>query len=270
MKNLSKILFLAILPLLSVSCIVDDEAETGFESSPYIVGFESSSTLESYFSDIGAVNADVTVNLLGGNSGLELPGDINVSYTIDPASTATEGNEFSLNGSSFTMEEGNRFGILPLQINTGGLDPDTPTELILRLTATDSNNAVVSSANNTYSITFVGCQSNQAGNYTSPAITSGTAPNTVITELAPNTYRIESMPYLAFGGAGGSPAYMDFTNVCGVVKATGWVADTLIDAPASIDEITGTITFEYLTIYNGADVASGVWFDLPEAVYTPQ
>ncbi|WP_375239439.1 hypothetical protein [Aurantibacter sp.] len=269
MKNLSKLLLLAILPLLSVSCIVDDEAETGFEASAYIVGFEKSSTLESYFSDIGAVNVDVAVNLLGGNSGIELPSDVTVSYTVDPASTAIEGNEFSLLGSSFTMQEGYRYGILPLQINTGGLDPDTPTELILRLTTTDSNNTVVSSANNTFSITFVGCQSDHAGSYTSPAVTSSTAPNTVITELAPNTYRIESMPYLAFGGGGGAPAYMDFTNVCGEVKATGWVAATLIDAPAVVDEVTGAITFEYLKIYNGDDVASGIWFELPAATYTP-
>jgi hypothetical protein len=268
MKNLFKLLFIAILPLLSVSCVGDDEAaETGFESSPYIVGFEKSGTLESYFSDIGAVNVNVGVNLLGGNSGISLPNDVEVTYAVDPSSTAVEGNEFSLTGNTFVVEQGYTFGTLPLQINTGGLDPDQPTTLVLRLTSADG--AVVSSANDTFEITFVGCQSSHAGNYTSPAISSSTAPNTVITELAPNTYRIESMPYLAFGGAGGAPAYMDFTNVCGEVKATGWVAGTLIDAPATVNEATGAITFEYLKIYNGDDESTGIWFDLPSATYTP-
>ena len=137
MKKLNKLFLLLVLPLLCVSCLVDDEDDQGLQgiqNSAYTVGFNSSSTLQSYFVDVGAVNIDVPVNVLGGNSGVLLSSDVAVTYTVDPTSTAVEGNEYSLTGSSFTIPAGTTFGNLPIQINTGGLDPDQPTTLILKLT----------------------------------------------------------------------------------------------------------------------------------------
>lgn len=273
MKKLNKLFILLALPLLCVSCLVDDEDNDGLQgaqSSPYTVGFNSTSTLQSYFEDVGPVNIDIPVNILGGNTGVALPQDVSVTYTVDPSSTAVAGNEYTLTGSSFNIPSGTTFGNLPLQINTGGLDPDTPTQLVLKLTTTSVANTLVSSINDTFTITFVGCQSNHAGDYTSPQISAAGAPNTTITELSVNTYRIEAMPFLAFGGAGGGPAYMDFTNVCGDIQVTNWVGGSLIVCSGTFDATTGAISFGPMKIYNGSDVSTGIWFDLDPSVYTPQ
>ena len=267
MKKINKLFALLALSLVSVSCLVDDEAQNGFEASPYSVGFDSKETLESYFVDIGPVGIDIAVNVLGGNSGIALPTDVSVSYTVDPSSTAVAGNEFNLTGSSFTIAAGTSFGILPIEINTGGLDPDQPTELILKLTSTDNSGTIVSGINDTYKITFVGCQSDHAGTYTNPDVPSGALGMATITQLAPNTFRISAMPFLGFGGT--SPITIDFQNVCGEIKWTQWEVGTFIEGPGSFDEVTGAISFEYLKIYNGSDISSGIWFDLDGTTYTP-
>lgn len=275
LNRLNKLFLLLILPLFCISCLVDDEDDgglLGLDNSPYIVGFQSTSTLESYFEDVGAVDIDLLVNVLGGNGGKPLPADIQVSYEVDPSSTATEGNEFSLNGNSFIIPEGKTFGILPVQINTGGLDPNEPTTLVLKLT-TINNNSIVSAINDTYTITFVGCQSNQAGTYTNPDLPSGAAGQATITQTAPNTYTVSAIPYLGTGG-GINPVEFSFTNVCGDINITGWAFSgaNLIIGTGSLDEATGDITFKYI-VYDGTSISDGVLFDFSSnanaSTYTP-
>jgi hypothetical protein len=275
LNRLNKLFLLLILPLFCVSCLVDDEDTGGLQginNSPYIVGFQSSSTLESYFEDLGAVDVDLQVNVLGGNAGIALPSDIQVSYEVDPSSTATEGNEFSLNGNSFTIPAGTTFGVLPVQINTGGLDPDEPTTLVLKLTTTN-NSSVVSAINDTYTITFVGCQSNHAGTYTNPDVPSGAGGQATITQTAPNTYTVSALPYLGTGG-GVNPIEFGFTNVCGDINITDWAfsGSNLIIGTGAFDETTGAITFRY-TVYNGTSIADGIFFDFSSdadaSTYTP-
>ncbi|MFD2823093.1 hypothetical protein ACFS5M_05395 [Lacinutrix iliipiscaria] len=265
MKKIKLILVLLAISLTSVSCLVDDEVDTDFSNSPYIVGFASSSTLESHFVDVGPINVDIPVNVLGGNSGLLLSNDLTVNYVVDPSSTATEGNEFTLTGSSFNIAANTEFGILPIQVNTGGLDPDTPTTLVLKLT-TASEGGTVSSPNSTYTITFVGCQSDHAGVYSCPDLPSGAAGQATITELAPNTYRISALPGIGFGGT--DPVWFDFTNVCGEINVSGWQLGSLATSTGSVSE-SGAITFDGIILYNGGDPSTGVWFDLGATTYTP-
>lgn len=266
MKNLGKLFMLLMLPLLCVSCLVDDENDTGRQSSPYTLGFAKSSTLESYFEDVGPVVVNVTVNVLGGNSGIALPNDVEVFYTADASSTATAGNEYTFTGSSFTIPAGTTFGSLPLQINTGGLDPDNPTQLVIKLT--DANGAAVSQINDTFTITFVGCQSDHAGTYDNVDVPQNANDMATITELAPNTYRISALPGIGFGGV--DPVWFEFTNVCGDVQVSGWQLGTLAVSSGSVDDTTGDITFDGILLYNGSDVGSGVWFDLGATTYSAQ
>lgn len=266
MKNINKLFILLLLPLLCVSCFEDDETQTGLESSPYTLGFASSSTLQSYFEDVGPVVIDITVDVLGGNSGIALPNDVAVFYSADPSSTAVEGNEYTFTGESFDILAGTTFGALPLQINTGGLDPANPTKLVIRLT--DANGAAISSLNSTYEITFVGCQSDHAGTYDNPDLPSGANGMTTITELAPNTYRIGGLPGIGFGGT--DPVWFEFTNVCGEVQVTGWQLGSLATSSGSIDDATGDITFDGILLYNGASPSTGIWFDLGATTYFAQ
>jgi hypothetical protein len=265
MKNIKLILVLLAISLTSVSCLVDDEVENDFSNSPYIVGFPSSQTLQSYFEDVGPVTVDIPVNVLGGNSGLLLSNSLTVSYEVDPSSTAIEGNEFSLSGTSFDIAANTEFGILPLIVNTGGLDPDNPTVLVLKLTST-TEGGTVSGPNDTYTITFVGCQSDMAGTYSNPDLPSGAMGITEFTELAPNTYRIGGLPGIGFGGT--DPVYFDFTNVCGDINIISWQIGSLATSTGSVDE-NGAVTFDNILLYNGGDESSGVWFDLGATTYTP-
>jgi hypothetical protein len=265
MKNIKLIIVLLAISFTSVSCLVDDEVDVDFSNSPYIVGFPSSQTLQSYFEDVGPVVVDIPVNVLGGNSGMLLSTPLTVNYTVDPMSTAVEGNEFSLTGSSFDIAANTEFGILPLTVNTGGLDPDNPTTLILKLTSS-SEGGTISGPNDTYTITFVGCQSDMAGTYSNPDLPSGAMGVTEFTELAPNTYRIGGLPGIGFGGV--DPVYFDFTNVCGEINIVSWQLGTLATSTGSVDE-NGAVTFDDINIYNGGDESSGVWFALGQTTYTP-
>jgi len=267
MKNLNKLFILLMVSLTGVSCLVDDENDNGFQSSPYTVGFEKSNGLESYFVDEGPVVVNVIVNVLGGNSGIPLSQDLEVSYEADPSSTAISGNEYTFLGSTLTIPAGASFGILPLQINTGGLNPDNPTDLVINLTSTSSNAAVVSSPNGVFTITFVGCQSDHAGVYDNPDLPSGANGQATFTELAPNSFRISALPGIGFGGT--DPVYFDFQNVCGELTVTSWQLGSLITSDVSFDELNGNVTFDNLLLYNGSDEASGVWFDLGNTTYSP-
>ncbi len=275
MKKSNTLFLLLVLPLLCLSCLVDDEDDKGLQgidTNPYIIGFQSTSTLESYFQDIGAINIDIPVSVLGGNSGIVTPSNTVVNYTVSPASTATEGNEFTLTGSSFTIAAGTTFSNIPVQINTGSLDPDQPTTLILKLTSTN-NSSVVSAIRDTYTITFVGCQSNHAGEYTNPDLPSGASGQATITQTAPNTYTASAIPYLGTS-QGTVPIEFSFTNVCGDINITSWAlsSDFLIIGTGELDETTGSLTFKY-TLYNGTSISDGILFDFSSnadaSTYTP-
>ena len=161
MKKVNTFLILLALPLLLVSCLVDDEVDNSLAESNYIVGFSNSLAVESYFSDIGAVSAEYPLDLLGGMTGGASGSDITVSYVVDPSSTAVEGTEFDFvtTTGQLTIPAGNTFAMFPLMINTGSLNPTAPTELVIKLTSVTTANGVISSLNDTLYVTFVGCQS---------------------------------------------------------------------------------------------------------------
>jgi hypothetical protein len=171
MKNIKLILFVVALATLNFSCIVDDttgeDQLNAFGESSYIVGFKSGNAVLTYFNDVGVVRREFPIELLGGLTGFASDSAINISYEVDASSTAVLGQEFNFVSNTGTLElaAGDTFVNFPLDVNTGSLDPDAPTTLILNLTATDTSNSVVSSNNQTLVITFVGCQADLAGTY---------------------------------------------------------------------------------------------------------
>ncbi|MFD2551816.1 hypothetical protein ACFSQP_08310 [Bizionia sediminis] len=269
MKKFKTIFTVVILSLLTVSCIVDDEVDQDFSQSPYIVGFAGKKALVSYFEDIGPVEQGYNVNIIGGNAGRATTGDLLVNYVVDTeASTATEGQEFDFVDTSGVLRipAGADFATFPLIVNTGGLDPDMPTILRLKLTSVQGN-GVVSSLNNVLDITFVGCQSDHAGEYFSNEVPNdGLA---TITQLAPNTYEVSALPFLT---SGGNKIPFTFENICGDITITGIPFSNLIIGSGSYDETTGVLSFNY-TIYSGGSVSDGVLFDFSSpadtAFYAP-
>lgn len=269
MKTFKIILSALALSFLTVSCLVDDET-VDFGQGPYIIGFKNAVAVESYFTDEGTITKQYPVDVLGGSDGSLIKQDITVTYEIDPASTATEGVEFDFvtTGGSLTIPAGRTFVNFPLKINTGNFNSTEKTELILNLTATDSNNAVVSALNNTLSITFVGCLST-LDDFTyivttvrgDGAVVTNAISQT-LTQVDVNTFRTPSVG--AFGplSAGGSlvpPANYDgyiFSDICGEITVNsqnlggyytnlvfGNGTDTTADGV--VDPATGNITISY-------------------------
>lgn len=274
MKNFKKLLILIALPLISVSCIVDDDENTGFEgleSSPIGVGFSQSVALESYFEDIGAVNKDYPVNILGGNAGALSPVDIVVNYVIDPNSTAVEGAEFDFvdTSGSLTIPAGSSFGQFPLIINTGGLDPDMPTELILNLTSTSTNDSYVSSINNQLKITFVGCQSTlneELYNVVTTRDSDGAVVDFGTQDIRitdPNTFITRSTGLWDVGTIADDQG-LTFTDVCGDLTinsqnlAQGTYSNQVYGTgtnnfAGTVDPVTGNFTLHYTITFSAGN-----------------
>lgn len=273
MKNLKKLMILLIVPFLSVSCIVEDDENTGLqgaENSPIAVGFNNSVALESYFEDIGPITKEYPVNVLGGNSGYPSSTDLVVSYTIDPSSTAVEGSEFDFvdTSGSLTIPAGSTFAQFPLIINTGGLDPDMPTELILKLESVSGADSYVSSLNDELKITFVGCQST-LNLFTYNVVTTRDDGAVVdfgtqdIRIAAPNTFITRSTGLWAVGSIADDQG-LTFTDICGDLTITGQnlaqgtysnqVTGTGANGAAgTVDPLTGNFSLSYSITFSAGD-----------------
>ncbi len=275
MKNIKRLFLLVVLPLLSVSCIVDDVTETGLETNPYIVGFSRPLAAVSYFEDEGVVLENYKINVLGGNGGTVPSQDITISYSVDTEnSTAVEGLEFDFVSSTGTVviPAGSTFTDFPLNINTGGFDPDVRTILRIVLTATTDDGSVVSAIHDTLDITFVGCQSD-VYLYEYNVVTTRLDNNQTLdrgTEViyfeSINNFRTATTATLGPNGQPEDTRGFDFTVLCGVIVIPSqglfqgaFASNELvgIDAPEddedgnTVDE-DGNFTLYYSANYGGA------------------
>ncbi|MGX1023168.1 hypothetical protein [Psychroflexus sp. MBR-150] len=266
MKNTIKIFVtLFISATLLNSCVVDDSVDVKYNQSDYVIGFKSDLAAESFFEDIGPVQKSYPIDVLGGQDNRLLEEPITVNFEIDPASTATQGQEFNFltEGTSLTIPAGSDFVGFPLEILTGGLNPDEPTVLILKLTSTNSEGSVISSLNNTLQITFVGCQST-VDLYDYQVTTVRQSDNALVKfgvesleQLEVNFFRTESTGPYGPDSAGGPIASQNgftFTDICGdiTVSKQGLANGTYsnqVYGSGSVDPETGniqiTVTIEF-------------------------
>lgn len=219
--KLFKIFSISILAAaLLNSCLVDDDVPANIESTPYIVGFDQAAATNSYFEDIGAVEKQYAVSLKGSPDGRNYDRDIVLNYSVDSASTAVEGEEFDFvnNTGTLVIPANSNFALLPIYVNTGSLDPDGPTSVIINLSAT-SDDAVVSAQYSRLTITFVGCQSQLEGNYLVSGVilpdnnsySMGVEP---VVEVAANTFHtLTTGPWPA--GSQGPDQGFSFEDICG-------------------------------------------------------
>ncbi|TQD34822.1 hypothetical protein [Haloflavibacter putidus] len=280
MKNIKILLFAFVASIFASSCLVDDDVAREFDESPAVVGFKNDLAAENYFSDEGAVLTNYPVVLLGnGGDGTYPTEDIVIAYEIDASSTATEGQEFDFtsNSGTLTIEAGSGFANFGIDINTGNLDPNVPTELILNLTEVIQGEAVISSVNNTLAITFVGCQSDvneYTYNVTTTRLSDGAlmgSDEENIMEIGVNNFKTESTgPYgvgnYAGGDIGGGDNGFTFIDICGQITVSsqnlvGAYSNQVFGA-GSVDPETGVITITYTITYSSGD-------SVFESVYEP-
>lgn len=264
MKKLKLVLFAVALATLNFSCLVDDSTGedelNAFGESNFIVGFTNGTALLSYFEDVGAINQEFPINFLGGQEG-NLTSDLTITYSIDPASTATEGQEFDFvdTSGSVMIAAGNSFAQFPLLVNTGGLDPNVPTELILNLDTVSGAPAVISSLGDQLKITFVGCQS-ALNNFTYSVVSTRSDGVTVnhgvadIRLVGPNTLKTRTTGPWALNSIADDTG-LTFTDVCGDLNIdaqnlmetySNQVTGTNLAGPdGQVDMATGDFSFEY-------------------------
>lgn len=230
MKKIKLILTAVFCSLMLFSCFVDDEDETleAFSNTPYTIGFNTKVANESYFEDKGAIEASYPVVIIGGQDGSNPESDITIEYEVNTGlSTAVEGKEFDFldNSGVLTIPAGSNFALFNILINTGNLDPDQPTKLVLDLVSATSSTseAVVASSNNRIEITFVGCNSKiaQPGEPAEYQLEMSSARGNVsrietITWTGPNQFETESTGHWGIDAIAPDSS-MPFEVICGEV-----------------------------------------------------
>lgn len=244
---MKKILSLFALAAIVLSCTDDDiRTEQNFGDGPKVVGFTPSFQTVSYFADQGIAYHEFPLDLIGQGNGQYSSTDIQVSYEIDPASTAVSGVEYNMVETSgmITIPAGESFGTFPLEVNTGSLDPVQKTELILNLTST-SNGSVIGEQYKQLKIIFVGCLSQLEGSYTATiSTTAGTSVRSdeYITLTAINTFQTRYVGRYGFGTF--TPAGYQFIDICGEITVPNQSLGQYSNEVRGVSEdgVDGTVT----------------------------
>ncbi len=132
-----RIILIAVLSsFMFSSCLVEDD-ELDFGDSPVLVQFENSAVTANFIKDDQnpeTFTYDIPVVLIGGkNQPISRPVDVTVS--VDPSSTATEGVEYNLLTKSVTIPAGETSASIQIEVPSGNLDPFDPKTLVLDITS---------------------------------------------------------------------------------------------------------------------------------------
>ena len=229
---MKKLLTLTVLSALIISCTDDDiRTEHQLDSGPKIVGFNTNIQTVSYFEDLGTIDREFPINLIGTGNGQFSESDIVVEYEVDMVqSTAVEGVEFDFLDTSGTMTipAGSSFGMFPLAVHTGNFDPLQKTELIVKLTSSSAGSTVAGQVKyNTLRIVFVGCLSNivsaMAGSDSFTCVVTRddgafvTRPSEIVYLTDINTYKSTTTGTWAAGTIAPDQGY-DFMDICGDIS----------------------------------------------------
>ena len=233
-----KFLLLALLSLITVSCL--DDSVTDFGKGPVVVQFPASELSQNFLQDgSGTVyDFEIPVQYFGGDN-TPLSKDVTLTVGINSElTTATEGFEFSLSETSFIIPAGSNSAMVSLKVNSANLDSSDPK--IVALEILDSSESA-SNNRGIILLTLQGiCPSNLAGSY---AYTAGNGKDVTITETGTGTYSVSNDN--AFGG--NYPIYI--SDLCGTLTITGgYLADNFgipVSGSGSVSEDGNTITLIY-------------------------
>ncbi|MCK0156204.1 hypothetical protein MWU65_03375 [Cellulophaga sp. F20128] len=240
-KNIFKLSYItAILSVfLMVSCdAILEEDITDFGKGPIIVQFSTKSISSNFLQDENNVVYDYIIPIeYQGKDGLPLSEDVTITIGVAASSEATEGVEFSLSETSFTIPAGEKTATASIKVNSENLDSNDPKKLVLEIL---TSSQTVSDKNETEIVLQAICPSALQGNYT---YSNGTQKDASITVTGSGTYAIERDN--AFGGT--YPFYI--SDVCGAITVTGGYLNDNFGIPVSgsavVDEATGVMTITY-------------------------
>lgn len=267
MKNIKLMMMAAGVALLSTSCLVDDEDKTldDMSSTPYAIGFIKTDPAISYFEDLGVVEEKIIIDIIGGQDGGVTTSDITVGYQINTdESTAQEGVEYDFASTKGTVviPEGQKFGTIDLAVNTASFNPDVATKLVLDITSTSGNTAIVTKQSQVV-IKFVGCLSNLDNfDYQVNTVVTSTG-NTVVNQVESieyidvNQFRTGSTANYDIVGAGGPYNGYNFEDICGDITVPeqnlGGFYSNLVFGEGSVDPQTGNIEITFTITFSSGD-----------------
>ncbi|MGX7668022.1 hypothetical protein [Flavobacterium pedocola] len=250
MKKIKILLAALFVGSIATSCLVDDEVSTeNLKDTPIVVGFSRTSLNFSYFENVGTVENDIFVEVIGGQTGFSNSATT-ATFEIDPSSTATEGEEFSFpQGKTFTIDANRDLGKFKIAVNTGSLDPLAPT--FVKLNIVTNGSLLSTNSRKSVTIEFVGCNSQIIpGTYLNPGLPTSTGGSALVEEIAPNTFETVLPRYTL----GGQLIRFVFNDTCGTLTMVSSDLDGtyLITADDIVFNPTAnTITFTNLVIHNG-------------------
>lgn len=260
---MKKLFLLLVLSLSYVSCTDDNTEFAG--NSTYVVGFQRTSLSQSYVATGDIVPLDVPVIFIGGQEGAAIGSDVTVSYEIDAASTAVEGDEYDLVNAtnSVVLPSGITSTSIPFLINTGNLetgDENAKTIVINITTVVTEDDVVVASNFKKMTITLKGlCFSNLAGDY-HITYTSGAVYPSIITKISDGNYRASYMPTF------NAVYWFEFSDVCGVLTITNWqfqdtnpIFGTTTPSAMGVVNSNGSLTFSGVNVTGVATYVNRTW-----------
>ena len=166
MKKIKILLSLFVFSIFITSCTLNDESTIDghdLTNSVKIVGWGKTKITESYFENLGVIDKNYTVNVLGGGDGSPTTQDITVNLSVNNDETTAVNGEYVLTATTITIPAGDSFGNLPIGIDTANFSTSDPTKLVLDITAS-IDGVTVSDFADKLVVNFVGCQS-EIANY---------------------------------------------------------------------------------------------------------
>lgn len=232
----SKILILILLSVITTSCL-DTEA-VDFGEGPIVVQFPSSELSQNFLQDgSGTVyDFEIPVQYFGGDNS-SLNRDVTLTVGIDSElTTATEGYEFSLPETSFTIPAGSKSAMVTLKVNSENLDSSDPKIVALKIV--DSSEEA-SNNKGTILLTLQGiCPSDLSGSFK-----YANGRDVTITETGTGTYSVSN------GTAFVSDYPIYISDLCGTLTITGgYLTDNFgiaVSGTGSVSEDGNTITLVY-------------------------
>ncbi|WP_218598440.1 hypothetical protein [Polaribacter sp. NJDZ03] len=241
MKNIKILVLLFISTFAFTSCdALLDDYETDFGKGPVLTQFLNQSITNNFVQDGTGIIYEYEVPIVyQGGDNTPLDEDVTITISVDAdASTATEGVEFSLTETSFTIPAGSNTAMAKISVNSAKLDHLNPLTAVIQI---DSSSQTVSENNKTI-ITLQGiCPTDLAGDYT---YSDGNETNATIVENSPGKYTVSRDNNF------GTAYSFNFSDVCGKLTVTStYITDNFssysdFEGSGTIDA-AGTITFTY-------------------------
>ena len=240
-KNIFKLNYItAILSFfLIVSCdAILDQDETDFGKGPIIVQFSAKTATGNFLQDENNIVYDYTIPIeYQGKDGNPLSEDVTITIGVAASSEATEGVEFSLGETSFTIPAGEKFATATIQVVSENLDSSDPKTLVLEIL---TSSQTVSDKNETAVVLQAICPSALEGSY---AYTDGNAKDATIELTGPGTYVVSGDNQF------GTNYSFNMSDVCGAITITGgYLEDNFgiaVSGSGTYDETTGVISLVY-------------------------